>query len=125
MRQNTIAALLAVIAVLLGLSFATSNERPAEAATQAQAQEPYVVQISVSGSANDPTNLYRLWSDGAVDVWLVHPDSPSNPYWYGWLDLHPVQRADLNADGCVNVVDFLDLLAGWNDDCPPPWPPRQ
>lgn len=38
-----------------------------------------------------------------------------NEYHRGWLDLSPVQRADMNADGCVGIQDLLVLLGDW--DC--------
>jgi len=38
-----------------------------------------------------------------------------NEYHRGWLDLSPVQRADMNADGCVGIKDLLVLLGDW--DC--------
>jgi hypothetical protein len=123
--QRSITALLAAAVVLLGLNLATSNERPAKAAGSDRGEEPYVVQISMAPSPgnNLHNTIYRLWSDGTVDAWQM--SSVTEPLWLGWVDFSPVQRADLNADGCVNVEDFLILLGTWNEDClPAPLAPR-
>lgn len=130
--HRTVASLLAVIAVLLGLNL-TAKEAPAAEAGPAQPAgptEPHIVSITATtanGIGGPENNLYRLWSDGAVDMWRVLPNSQAPPTWHnfltgeegssawwGWVPLGPVQRADLNADGCVDVEDFLSLLADWN-----------
>ncbi len=113
--------LLVVIALLLAANLIVSTEREAEAREVAAAgPEPYVVQISnaVTGSNSATQWLYRLWSDGAVDVFKTNlsPTPGSNTStWWGWVPLDPVLRADLNADGCVNVLDLIDLLLAFGD----------
>ena len=112
MQPKATTGLLAAIVVLLAANLVMQNSTTAGAAGTAQGPtEPYVVQITTSQS-NSTINLLRLWSDGAVDQWAINFNGT---FWDGWLDLDPVQRADLNADGCVGINDFLILLADW--DC--------
>lgn len=119
-KPNVPTLLLAVLVVLVGWHvLVNANTPPANAGAAAGPAEPYVVQISATHAANTWQGfLYRLWSDGAVDSWYVS-NSPgsTDTLWYGWVPLDPVQRADLNADGCVDAPDLLELLAAWNP-CP-------
>ena len=118
-------ALLAAITVLLAANLVIQTSKPVEAAGSGPG-EPYVVQITAGGrtgegSATYRSSLFRLWSDGAVDVWHVTTSGfqPTSASWQGWVDLDPVARADLDADGCVGIEDFLILLADWDDPCEP------
>ena len=78
---------------------------------------PYVVEISTVFEGNIDSKMFRRWSDGAIDLWEIQAIGPGNvnTEWWGWVDLIPVQRADMNADGCVGIQDFLVLLGDW--DC--------
>jgi hypothetical protein len=118
-------ALLAAITVLLAANLVIQTSKPVEAAG-AGPGEPYVVQITGGTAAVSSqlwgSNLFRLWSDGAIDVWKVSTNAvngTTNETWFGWVDLEPVARADLDANGCVGIQDFLILLADWNDPCEP------
>ena len=74
-NRNTIAICLTaiVIAVVIAL-------RP----VQAQDTAPNPVSIASVPSNFGGTILYRLWSDGTVDKWLIH--SPQNArYNRGWV----------------------------------------
>lgn len=110
--QKTIGVLVMLVAVLLA-----GRQRPTEARVASGPTQPYVVQVSYgsSGSNNGAQWLYRLWSDGAVDKWRITPISPGNisTVWWGWVPLNPVQRADLNADGCIDAADLSIMLADW------------
>jgi hypothetical protein len=116
-KQNTITALLAAAVVLLAANLATSVERPPQAETLDRGGEPHVVQITSGSPLAGVNYVFRLWSDGAVDMWSIA--NVSDPSWYGWVNFDHVQRADLNADGCVDTVDLLILLEDWNP-CPVP-----
>ena len=118
MQPKATTGLLAAIVVLLAANLVMQNSEPAVAAGVTEGPiEPYVVEISSAAHLQGCSSLYRRWSDGAVDVWRVCLNTPGNvtTIWYGWVDLIPVQRADMNADGCVGIQDFLVLLGDW--DC--------
>ena len=74
-RHRTITALLAVIAVLLAANLAANHERPVQAADTERGVGPYVVQVSTTatttGTLAESTQVYRLWSDGAMDMWAL------------------------------------------------------
>ena len=72
-------------------------------------------------SASGTTFVYRRWSDGSMDLFETNLQGPGNVpvTWWGFIDLPEVARADLNANGCVDVPDLLELLAAWDNDCPP------
>ena len=40
----------------------------------------------------------------------------------GMIELEPILAGDLDNDGMVGIVDFLQLLANWGP-CPDPCPP--
>ena len=115
--QRLIPFAFGAVVVLLAANLLAGTRRPAEAGVASGPTEPYVVQVSIGslGNVNCCDRLYRLWSDGAVDMWRVNEGNPGGitTIWYGWVPLNPVQRADLNADGCVDSFDLNILLAAW------------
>ncbi len=139
-KPNVPTLLLAVLVALVGWQvLVNANTPPAIAGGAAGPTEPHVVQIAPvqDGGATGLTHVYRLWSDGSTDMWAVNPlivydgtgevptwsdvvgGQPIQPaLWFGWVPFgDPVQRADLNADGCVDTPDLLELLAAWTP-CP-------
>lgn len=121
-KQRLIPLAFGAVVVLLAANLLAGTWRPAEAGVVSGPTEPYVVQLAITPptTSNEPLNMdrmYRLWSDGAVDMWGVRADyTQAGEYdtvWWGWVPLSPVQRADLNADGCIDAGDLAQLLADW------------
>jgi len=130
-KQNTVTALLAVIAVLLGLNLIV-KESPAAVGQAAAIQvEPTVVAGAVSfpdiaTGANTPKTsevalVLRFWSDGAVDSTRVLSElaydacSGAVPTLCdGPTTLIPgTCQSDITRDGEADVQDFLWLIGEW------------
>ena len=120
--QRLIPFAFGAVVVLLAANLVVGTWRPAEAGVASGPTEPYVVQLAITPPTftDKPLSMdrmYRLWSDGAVDMWGVRADPTQtgeyDTVWWGWVPLDPVQRADLNADGCVDAFDLNILLADW------------
>ncbi len=118
--QRLIPFAFGAVIVLLAANLLAGTRRPAEAGVASGPTQPYVVQLAISetnlsGLPGPSDRLYRLWSDGAVDLWGVYTEIPGDfiTEWHGWVPLSPVQRADLNADGCIDADDLASLLADW------------
>ena len=69
--QRTVATMLAVVALLLGLNLIV-NLRPQEAAAQyleaARARPPHVIQVETAGLGQTNSPVFRLWSDSVIEV---------------------------------------------------------
>jgi len=66
-RHRTIVALLAAVAVLLGLNLIVGGSTPAAAQAQGMGRPPQVLTIHVRTTGEGGTAIYRLWSDGTVE----------------------------------------------------------
>jgi len=58
----------------------------------------------------------------AYDQWVLHGMSAPADMDSGMIQLDPILVGDLDNDGIVGIVDFLELLARWGP-CPDPCPP--
>lgn len=122
-RDNSLVmVVLAVLVGAMGASLLRSSR--ADASVEAGPGEPHVVQISPTANTKwgggTTRDLYRLWSDGAVDILRIF-DSDENctigqpqvcyrvtiPEDFG-------SRSDLNADGVVDGGDLGILLSEWS-----------
>ena len=65
--HRTIVALLAVVAVLLGLNLIVGGSTPAAAQGQGMGPPPQAVAMHLRLEEFTGTVLYRLWSDGTVE----------------------------------------------------------
>ncbi len=121
--QRTVAGLLAVIAALLALNviFKTS---PAQAQVVA-GPGLTATGLFIRTLAPQRTNIFRLWSDGSIDVTVIDLQDPQPPtcqvteYLCG-----PVQiigpggalcTGDFNGSGDVGTADLLKLLGNWGE----------
>ena len=125
--------LLAIIAVLLAVNLIV-NLPPQEAAAQhlntARAAQiaagpatPVPLSISaVQSGSGFRSKVYRLWSDGSVDVSGFTYSSaddcePNNQC--GPVQIIPAPcPADVTADGAVDVLDVIELLLAFGTTCP-------
>jgi hypothetical protein len=83
MKQNTITALLAVIAVLLAANLAASVTRPASAQNvPGQSMLPAVRAVGITQASS--TVIYRLWSDGTVERNVQTFGLCGDLEWCGW-----------------------------------------
>jgi hypothetical protein len=126
--QRTIPALLAVIAVLLGLNIVAKESPAAMGQAAAEMQEPVPVAMSVTqiigdnGAGIRQWRAFRLWSDGGIDTTLATFVGPS----VGGCDIEAICprqllpgtcTADITHNGEVEVNDFLEVLGQWGP-CP-------
>ena len=121
--QTTTTTLLAVIAVLLGLNMLVRGSPPAVGQVK-DAGQPVPVSMAVghtyNTTSNDFTNIfaiYRMWSDGVVDVTRVathtNCSQASSQCFPTEQIIPPSCPADINRDRDVGVGDMLDLFAMW------------
>ena len=84
--HRTIVALLAVVAVLLGLNLIVGGSTPAAAQAQGMGPPPQAVAMLVRQEDFVGTVLYRLWSDGMVERNQAIPVGKGcvTQEWCGW-----------------------------------------
>ncbi len=58
----------------------------------------------------------------AYDQWVLHGMSAPTDMDSAMIQLEPILAGDLDNDGTVGIIDFLELLARWGP-CPDPCPP--
>ncbi len=58
----------------------------------------------------------------AYDQWVLHGMSAPTDMDSAMIQLEPILVGDLDNDGTVGIIDFLELLARWGP-CPDPCPP--
>jgi hypothetical protein len=115
--SRTVASLLAVIVVLLGLDLIARGSSAVYGAPTGPAPPTVVGLAATTQGSPGPANLvYRLWSDGAVDVSAVAGVQPCAPF----LTCGPFNvikggscAADLTHNGAVEIGDFLEVLGQW------------
>lgn len=75
---------------------------------------PTVVSVSVLPVSSVTTDVIRAWSDGVVDLTRVDTGSCGEEIHCGpTAIMGPACAGDVNRDGLVDNVDFLELLARW------------
>ncbi len=116
-RQRTIAALLTVISVLLSINLIVSASRPAGAQVDGPVLEPTPIALAVRSNW-----VYRLWSDGAVDLTqlTVGPDCVTSLECPTTTVLPGICPGDVNKSGDVGFDDILEVIGMWGP-CPPAW----
>ena len=133
-RQNSITALLAIVALLLTLNLIVTGSPPAEAQVAAGPVQPTVVAaqayIQETALGVAPTSyahrIWRFWSDGTVDTSLLVITKWFEPNPEASCQLFFPERscgpsviipgtcpADVDKTGDVGITDFLGVLAAW------------
>ena len=123
--QSTIAVLLTVVAVLLGLNLIVRGSPSAGAQVASGPVQAVPVSLSttqlIGVSVND-WHIFRLWSDGAVDSVRVTYTSGSGCDIESQCDLVPILpgtcMADVDNNGAVNSLDLIDVLLALGTTCP-------
>ena len=131
-RNTTTTALLAVIAVLLGLNLIAKSSPAAVGQAEAGPVQPVPVAIAaqqafnINAGGTDVWRVFRLWSDGAVDAkqldWTISPVNVCSPQ-TDVIDCPVVPiipgscTADVTRNGEVEITDFLEVLGQWGP-CP-------
>ncbi len=123
--QRTIAALLTIGCVLLGLNLVVSASRPAGAQVEGPVQPIVPVGIAAVADTNDITlvRVFRLWSDGAVDAKVMDYMGTSGESCVLVGECGPVSvfpgscAGDINHSGDVGFDDILNVIGTWGP-CP-------
>ena len=117
-------AIVAAVAVGVAAGAVLTNTNDAEAQqTTTGPGEPYVIETHPFVENAGRHWLYRVWSDGAVDLHKILldaqlPKSVQDVVWQGFLPLVDIAREDINGDGCVDAADLAQLLREW-EPCEP------
>ncbi len=114
--QRTVASLLAVVAVLLGLNIVRSAPPAWGQAPAGTTPTPTMVNVApVYSPAASVVFVFRGWSDGAVDVTSMDWDFGCSPEASCIATpLIPGScTADANRNGEVEINDLLTMLGQW------------
>ena len=114
--QRTVAGMLAVTAVMLGLNLIVRGSPTAVAGglNAAGPVLPTAVAMAVVDVGTGNFRMFRTWSDGQVDTTFVSfsgpcPESVDGPC----VVLAGSCAGDADRDGIVGVPDLLTTLAAW------------
>ena len=119
--QRTIALLLTVIAVLLGLNLLEGNApraeaQPADSGPLVGEGDPSVVKWFPVGN----TRYYRVWSDGQIDFFIKAANSQCVNFQFAEVVLpatdHPFPVVDAEADGVDAGIRFVIEFADGRAD---------